>query len=73
MSQILKGKVTSNKTEGTVTVEVFRFKKHPLYGKYVKISKKYKAHSKEKIPEGTSVAIKSIKPMSKDKKWEIIK
>lgn len=73
MSQTLEGKVISNKTQKTVTVEVFRFKKHPLYGKYVKVSKKYKAYTEEKIPEGTSVVIESTRPISKDKKWKVVK
>lgn len=72
MSQILEGKVRSNKTHGMVTVEVFRFKKHPLYGKYVKVSKKYKANTEKKIPEGTNIAIESTRPMSKDKKWKVV-
>jgi small subunit ribosomal protein S17 len=73
MRQILEGKIISNKMRGTVVVSVSRLKKHPLYGKYIKISKKYKAHSSEQISEGKNVIIESIKPMSKDKKWKVIK
>lgn len=73
MKQVLQGKVISNKMNGTVTVEVSRFKKHPIYGKYIKVSKKYKAFSEEKLNVGTEVAIESTKPMSKEKKWKIIK
>lgn len=73
MRQILEGKVVSNKMRSTVTVEVLRFKKHPLYGKYIKISKKHKAHSDEQIKEGKNVLIESTKPKSKDKKWKVIK
>lgn len=73
MRQILEGKIISNKTQGTVTVKVSRFKKHPLYGKYIKISKKYKAHSNEKIPEGANVKIESTRPLSRDKKWKVVK
>lgn len=73
MRQILQGKVISNKMRGTVTVEVLRFKKHPMYGKYIRVSKKYKAHSGESIKEGLNVVIESSKPISKDKKWKVIK
>ncbi len=74
--QTLKGKIVSNKMKNTVVVEVSRLQKSPLYGKFMKISKKYKAHTNEIIPEGAIVIIKSVKPISKDKKWavkEIIK
>ncbi|HEY4521551.1 MAG TPA: 30S ribosomal protein S17 [Candidatus Paceibacterota bacterium] len=73
MSQILNGKVISNKMRNTVTVEVSRFKEHPIYRKFIKISKKYKAHSEEQISVGSSVEIESVKPLSKDKKWKVIK
>ena len=73
MTQELKGKVVSNKLAKTVVVEVSRLKKHPLYGKYVKISKKYKAHAEEQIPEGKTVILRSTKPRSKDKKWAVFK
>ncbi|KKT29891.1 30S ribosomal protein S17 [Candidatus Giovannonibacteria bacterium RIFCSPLOWO2_12_FULL_44_25] len=73
MAQELKGKVVSNKMEKTAIVEVSRLKKHPIYGKYTKVSKRFKAHAEENIPEGKTVIIQSTRPMSKDKKWKIIK
>ena len=73
MAQELKGKVISNKMSKTAVVEVSRLKKHPLYGKYVKISKRFKAHTEEIISEGKTVILKSVKPMSKDKRWVITK
>lgn len=73
MAQELKGKIVSNKMAKTVVVEISRLKKHRLYGKFMKISKKYKAHSEEIIPEGTTVIIKSTRPISKDKKWVVSK
>ena len=72
MSQILNGKVVSNKMRGNVTVEVSRFKKHPVYSKFFKDSKKYKSHTNEQISEGANVIIESAKPMSRDKKWKVI-
>lgn len=71
--QTFKGKVVSNKMRKTVVVEVARLKKHPIYKKYLKLSKKYKAHTNELIEEGKSVIIESAKPISKDKKWKVIK
>ena len=73
MAQELKGKIVSNKMAKTVVVEVSRLKKHRLYGKFMKISKKYKAHADEQIPEGATVIIKSTNPISKDKKWRVFK
>ena len=73
MRQILNGKVISNKTKDTVTVVVSSFKKYPLYGKYIKISKKYKAHTNEQILEGANVVIESTRPLSRNKKWRVLK
>ena len=73
MAQELKGKIVSNKMAKTAVVEASRLKKHRLYGKFMKIPKKYKVHADEQIPEGTTVIIKSTKPISKGKKWKIIK
>jgi len=71
--QKLKGKVVSNKMAKTVVVEVSRLKKHPKYQKYIKRSKKFKAHTDEQIVEGAGVVIQSTKPISKDKKWTVVK
>lgn len=73
MTQTLKGKVISNKMLRTVVVEVSTLKKHPLYGKYFIVSKKYKAHCDEKIDEGKIVLLQPTRPISKDKKWKVIK
>jgi len=73
MIQTLKGKIVSNKMLRTVVVEVSRLKKHPLYGKYFTISKRYKAHTDEKIEEGKIVLIEPTRPISKGKKWKVIK
>ena len=71
---ILKGVVVSDKMDKTVVVSVSRFVKHPLYGKFYKISKKYKAHDADNDCKiGDSVEIVETKPISKDKKFRIIK
>lgn len=71
--QILKGVVISDKMDKTVVVLVSRFVKHPKYGKYYKINKKYKAHDNDnKYKIGDKVEIVSTKPVSKDKKFIVI-
>ncbi len=70
---ILKGVVVSDKMDKTVVVTVSRFVKHPLYGKFYKISKKYKAHDEEnKYKIGDKVEIIETKPISKDKRFAVI-
>ncbi|MGH7249367.1 MAG: 30S ribosomal protein S17 [Minisyncoccia bacterium] len=70
---VLSGVVTSDKMDKTVVVKVERFIKHPLYGKFYKVSKKYKAHDEEnKSKVGDKVRIMETKPISKDKKFIVI-
>ena len=70
---ILKGVVVSDKMEKTVVVSVSRFVKHPLYRKFYKVSKKYKAHDEEnKYKMGDKVEIVETKPISKDKHFAVI-
>ncbi|MEK7471489.1 MAG: 30S ribosomal protein S17 [Patescibacteria group bacterium] len=70
---ILKGVVVSDKMDKTVVVSVSRFVKHPLYGKFYKISKKYKAHDEEnKYKIGDKVEIIETRPISKDKRFKVI-
>ena len=60
--------------EKTVVVEVERIKEHPLYKKRYKVHKKYKAHTdKKNIKTGDKVIIEETKPMSKEKRWRVIK
>jgi len=70
---ILKGVVVSDKMDKTVVVSVSRFVKHPLYGKFYKISKKYKAHDEGNIfKTGDKVEIIETRPISKDKRFSVI-
>ncbi len=72
--KILKGKIVSNKMAKTVVVEVLRVKEHPKYKKRYKKSKKYKAHhDKGNYKIGDDVLIEESKPISKDKRWKIVK
>ncbi len=73
-SKILKGVVTSNKMEKTAVVSVTRFVKHPKYKKFLKITKKFKAHDEDNAAVvGASVSIKEVRPLSKDKRFTIVK
>lgn len=74
MAKILKGTIVSDKMIKTVVVRVDDFKKHPRYGKYYKISKRYKAHDeKGEFHVGDKVIIKETRPMSKNKHFEVLK
>jgi len=69
----LSGVVVSDKMDKTVVVSVSRFVKHPKYGKFYKINKKYKAHDEEnKYKIGDKVEITETKPISKDKKFAVV-
>ena len=73
----LVGKVVSAKNDKTITVLVETHKKHPLYGKRVKYSKKYAAHDEKNIAKvGDTVRIVETRPLSKTKHFylkEIVK
>lgn len=71
--KFLKGVVVSDKMDKTVVVSVSRFVKHPLYGKFYKINKKYKAHDEGNVfKTGDTVEIIETKPISKDKRFKVI-
>ena len=71
--QELSGEVVSDKMDKTVVVSVTSFRKHPRYQKYVKASKRYKAHDAENTyGVGDKVIIRASRAYSKDKKWEVI-
>lgn len=72
-AKVLKGVVISDKMDKTVVVSVSRFVKHPLYGKFYKVSKKYKAHDENnKHKVGDTVEIVSTRPISKDKRFRVV-
>ena len=72
-STALKGIVVGYKINKTVVVSVTRFVKHPKYGKYYKVSKKYKAHDEENTFKiGDNVEIVETRPISKDKKFKVV-
>ncbi len=71
--QELVGKVVSSKNDKTITVLVETYKRHPLYNKRVKYSKKYATHDEKNIANvGDTVRIRMTKPISKTKKYELV-
>lgn len=70
----LIGKVVSAKCDKTITVLVETYRKHPLYKKRVRYSKKYYAHDEQNTAkEGDTVLIVSTRPLSKTKRYELVK
>ena len=73
VKQELVGRVVSSTNEKTITVLVETHKKHPLYGKRVKYSKKYAAHDEKNLAKvGDTVRIRMTKPISKTKRYELV-
>jgi small subunit ribosomal protein S17 len=71
--RVLTGTVVSDKGDKTVVVRVERRVKHPLYGKIIKLSKKYHAHDEANAYRtGEQVRIVERAPVSKLKTWEVI-
>ncbi len=72
--RILQGTVTSDKQDKTVTVKVERRVAHPTIGKIISLSKKYAAHDENNSCKvGDVVRIQECRPLSKNKKWEVLK
>jgi small subunit ribosomal protein S17 len=68
--RVLQGTIVSSKNEKTIVVEVERKFRHPLYGKFVKHNKKYKAHDADNAGKvGEIVQIEEHRPISKTKRW----
>ncbi len=70
----LVGKVVSNKMDKTVVVNVQTRAKHPVLGKFVNRSAKYKAHDEtNQYNEGDTVEIAEGRPISKSKSWTVVR
>jgi len=70
----LTGIITSNKMAKTVVVKVERIKEHKKYKKRYKVHKKYQAHVESgDYAIGDKVLIEECRPISKEKKWQVIK
>jgi len=67
------GVVVSNKMEKSITVNVDRRIKHPVYGKFMKKSNKFSAHDeKNECGIGDTVRIQETRPLSKNKRWRLV-
>jgi small subunit ribosomal protein S17 len=70
----LVGQVVSNKMDKTVVVRVERRVKHPVFGKIIVRSNKYKAHDEtNQYNEGDTVEIAEGRPISRDKSWTVVR
>jgi len=71
--RVLTGTIVSDKGDKTVVVRVERRVKHPLYGKIIKLSKKYHAHDEgNAFKLGEQVRIQECAPVSKLKSWSVL-
>ena len=69
----LEGVVTSDKMKDTIVVLVSRFVKHPKYGKFMTVHKKFKAHDSGNTKKiGDKVTIEECAPISKEKHFRIV-
>lgn len=67
------GLVVSNKMEKSITVVVETKEKHPIYGKFLKSTKKFIAHDENNDCNiGDSVKIAETRPLSKSKRWRLV-
>lgn len=71
--RVLQGTVVSDKGDKTVTVLVERRVMHPMYKKFIRLSKKYSAHDEENhFKTGDTVLIEECRPVSKRKRWRVL-
>jgi len=71
--KVIQGIVTSNSMDKTIVVKVSRRLRHPLYGKFIKKSKNFKAHDEHNSCNvGDEVRIIESRPISKNKRWRLL-
>jgi len=74
MKRKLQGVVVSDKMNKTRVVSIARLKKHPRYKKYFKVTRRFKVHDeKNEYKVGDKVVIEETRPLSKEKRWIIVK
>ncbi len=72
--KVLRGTVVSDKMDKTIVVEIETTKSHPLYGRRVKYTKKFKAHDENNEAKiGDVVEVMETRPLSKDKHFRLVK
>jgi small subunit ribosomal protein S17 len=70
---VFQGKVVSDKMDKTLVVAITNRRLHPLYKKYVQVTKKVKAHDENNdAHEGDTVRVIESRPISKDKRWRLL-
>jgi len=73
-SRKFSGVVVSDKNDKTIVVRVETIKKHPKYQKRYAVSRKYKVHDEtNQYSVGDQVNFIECRPLSKDKRWRVIK
>jgi small subunit ribosomal protein S17 len=73
-NRTLQGRVVSDKMNKSITVQIERKIKHPLYGKYIRRSTKVHAHDENNECQiGDMVVVEQCRPLSKLKKWRFVK
>ncbi len=71
--KVREGLVVSDKMNKTAVVAVVRLKRHPLYGRVQRVTKRFKAHDEtDECKVGDRVRIMETRPISKDKNWRIL-
>lgn len=71
--KVREGIVVSDKMDKTVVVAVERLKRHPLYGRVQRVTKRFKAHDENnECHVGDRVRIMETRPLSKDKNWRLL-
>lgn len=73
LNKIRIGVVASDKMDKTISVLIERKLKHPIYGKFVKRSKKFLVHDEtNECKVGDTVKITETRPLSKNKSWRVV-
>jgi small subunit ribosomal protein S17 len=71
--KVRAGVVVSNKMDKTITVEIRTRVRHPLYGKIINRTRKFKAHDEHnECGMGDTVRIMETRPLSKEKRWRLV-
>lgn len=71
--KVREGLVVSDKMDKTIVVAVVRLKRHPLYGRVQRMTKRIKAHDEtNECKTGDRVRIMETRPLSKDKNWRLL-
>ena len=74
INKIVNGAVVKNNSPKTITVVLERLVKHPRYGKYIRKTSSYKVHDeKNEAKVGDKVEITESRPLSKTKRWRLVK